>query len=161
MILRILLLISLSTIKAEAKGSFIHKSSIPWVADLTRIVNCVATNKDFINEVKNYPKFTHTGSTPEQVAISMALISGYSISTYKTKSPFSKVIATTYSGDRSTLYLNLRRNPRPMPDMVNTVFHEAMHLMGCGHGDNSPKGKEESVPYKVGSIASKYYGVCK
>jgi len=140
---------------------FTCKSSLPWLVDLTRIANCLANNQDFINEVKTYPKFTHTDKTSTDVANSLESMQGYVISTYKTKSPFSSVIATTYKNDKKTLYLNLRKNPRRLEDMVNTVLHESLHLAGYSHGDNSPKGKEESVNYKVGSLVEKYVGVCK
>lgn len=140
---------------------FACKSSLPWLIELTKVANCVANNQDFINEVKLYPKFTYTDKTSMDVANSIESMQGFMISTYKTKSPFSSVIATTYKNDNKTLYLNLRKNPRSLENMVNTVLHESLHLAGYSHGDNSPKGKEGSVNYKVGSLAEKYVGVCK
>lgn len=118
-------------------------------------------NPDFQIEVGSFPKYTHTASSPAEVMHAIRDLPSSRISTYRTRSPWSKVLATTYASDRSTLYLNLRKNPRPMPEMVNTVIHEGLHLAGFSHGDNSPAGKQDSVNYRVGAIAEKYVPECQ
>jgi hypothetical protein len=47
-----------------------------------------------------------------------------------------------------------------MQAMVNTALHECSHLAGYTHGDNSPVGKENSVPYWVGSKAEEVAVKC-
>jgi predicted Zn-dependent protease len=136
------------------------KSSLSWVADLTKVAACVLTNKDFIKEVSAIEKFDLSTATGKEVAAAYSKGGSYVISTYKTKSPWSKVIATTYKSDPTTLYLNLRLNPRRMEAMVNTIVHEVGHLKGFSHGDNSSVGKGKTVNYWVGDIAEKYVKLC-
>lgn len=141
-------------------ASFTAKSSLLWVSSLAEKANCTIKNKDFLKEVEGF-KFTHTIHAGAKVAKDIKALPSIKIATYKTKNPFSKAIATTYPSDKETVYLNLRANPRDMESMVNTVCHEATHILGYSHGDNSPKGKENSVPYKVGSLCQKYFKNCK
>jgi hypothetical protein len=144
---------------APEYAPFKSKSNLSWINELTSTVNCVVNNREFLNEVKSFNKYTHTTATPEQVYISLINLSNFNVSTYKARIG-SRVIATTYKSDKATLYLNLRKNPRELKYMVNTVIHEGLHLAGYSHGDNSPAGKDNSVNYKVGSIAEKYADKC-
>jgi prolyl-tRNA editing enzyme YbaK/EbsC (Cys-tRNA(Pro) deacylase) len=128
--------------------------------NLAMVSNCVIKNEEFLKEVESVKKFTHTTKTSREVADSLRSAKPVKLSTYKTKSPFSKVIATTYKSDRTHVYFNLRKNPRKMESLVNTSFHEALHLLGHSHGDNSPIGKSQSVPYLIGKIAETYAQGC-
>jgi hypothetical protein len=144
------------------KVVFTTNSSLPYMAEVARISNCIVNNEAFLKEVETFPKFTHTDKTPAQVAESLRNPKPVVLSTYRTKNPFSSAIATTFSGDPTTVYFNTRKNPRPMPEMVNTSCHEGLgHIQGFGHGDNYPSGKEDSQPYRVGSICEKYVSACE
>jgi hypothetical protein len=140
---------------------FGFKSSLPYIAEVAKVSNCIINNDDFVKEVEVYPKFTHTALAPAQVAERLKALAPVVVTTYQTKNPWSNVIATTYSSDRVNLYFNTRKNPRDMKHMVNTSFHEALHLNGFSHGDNSPVGKGESVNYRVGLMAEKYVKECQ
>lgn len=146
------------TLKKEV---FSVRSSLPYMAEVARISNCIINNHDFLKEVENYPKFTFTDKTPKQVVESLRNPRPVVLSTYRTKNPWSAAIATTFASDKETVYFNTRKNPRDMPSMVNTSLHEGLHLNGYGHGDNYPNGKEDSVNYRVGSIAEKYVTRCE
>lgn len=145
---------------AFTRKVFIAKSSLAWVIDLVDRANCIINNEEFIKEVEGFPGFTFTEATPGQVAASLRSMGPFTISTYKARIG-SKVIATTYSSDKTTLYLNLRKNPRDIASMGNTVLHEGLHLAGYSHGNNSSVGKQDSINYRVGSIAEKYITLCK
>ena len=135
------------------------KSKLTWPHEVARVANCVINTEAFIQEVAAFPKYTYTDKTPAQVAQALREVSPVVIRTYATKNPFSTVTATTYVSDPGTVYFNTRRNPRAMKPMVNTAIHEGLHPE-FGHGDNSPVGKEDSVNYRVGSIAEKYVEAC-
>lgn len=135
------------------------KSSLPWVFELASKTKCVLLNKDFQNEIKSIEKFDMSEASGAQVLEKM-LSTESNISTYTSKNPFSSAIATTYQND-NTLYLNTRKNPRPMPQMINTICHEHSHVAGFSHGDNNPKGKEKTVPYFIGDICEKYSTQCE
>jgi len=137
---------------------FSFKSSLPYIAEVARVSNCVINNEAFLKEVESFPKYTFTDLSPAQVGKILRNFKPVTISTYKYWS--SKVIATTYAKDRTTLYFNTKANPRKMPAMINTAFHEGLHLNGTSHGDNSSKGKEDSVNYRVGDISEKYVPGC-
>jgi hypothetical protein len=147
----------------------LHKgltTSKTWLGDVARVTECVVRNEQFLTEVGNFPKYTHTDKTPKQVeqALRAALVPGKEISvhltTYKTRWPWSKTIAYRNVGD-NTVYFNLWQNPREISEMLDTATHEWLHVVGFGHGNNSSRGKQDSVPYRVGSIAAKYIQHCK
>ncbi|MES2528723.1 MAG: hypothetical protein V4598_16685 [Bdellovibrionota bacterium] len=52
-----------------------------------------------------------------------------------------------------TAYFNEMKLERKTCSMINTLVHEYMHFAGYSHGDNSPEGKENSVPYYFGNRA--------
>lgn len=140
---------------------FTAKSSLSYVNDVAKVANCIQADKNFLKEVELYPKFTYTTKTPKEVAEEIRNMKPVKISTYRTKNPWSAAIATTYASDSETVYFNTRKNPRKLQYMVNTAFHEGLHLNNFSHGDNSPKGKEDSVNYRVGTISEKYVEKCK
>lgn len=137
------------------------KSSLGYIQKVALVANCVIQNEEFLKEVGAFKKFTFTDKTPLDVMNSLKGFSPVVISTYKTKNPFTKVIATTYASDKTTIYFNTRMNPRDMSSMINTAIHEGLHLSGYSHGDNSSIGKEDSVNYRVGTIAEKYTAKCE
>lgn len=146
----------------ETQIAFTSASNLDWVKELVKVANCVANNEAFIKEVALFPDYDYTDDKSEVVALAVKNIKA-NVTTYKTANPFSAAIATTYPTDTVNVYLNIRpkANPRPMPDMVNTLFHEGLHLSGYKHGDNYANGKENSVNYRVGTIAAKYSPACK
>lgn len=142
------------------KVVFTAKSTLPYMIDVARVANCVLSNPEFIKAVALYPKFTFTDKTPAQVAESLRDPKPVVLSTYRTKNPYSAAIATTFAGD-PVVYFNTRRNPRPTPEMLETAFHEGLgHIQGYGHGDNYPAGKEDSVPYALGTIGARFITGC-
>lgn len=50
-------------------------------------------------------------------------------------------------------YLNRDRLNRKDCSLINTLVHEYMHFVGYSHGDNTPEGKGESIPYFFGDRA--------
>jgi len=76
------------------------------------------------------------------------------IKAYRTFNPWSAAIAMTKKSEPGVIYINTRKIARrDEADYINTLVHEFMHIVGYSHGSNSPKGKEDSVPYRMGSIA--------
>lgn len=135
-------------------------SSIKLIQDSVRVANCVVRSEDFLQEISRFPKYDFTTLSPGAVADAYRSIKPIQVSSYQTRNPFSKVLATTYSTDRETLYINTRKFPRSLPSVVNTIIHEAGHLINFSHGNNSSVGKENSVNYRVGSIAETHTQKC-
>lgn len=144
----------------ENPASIFHTElKTQWVNDLVRTANCVINHAEFVSSLKAKVAFDYSDETGTNVYTRLEKAS-CGIRLYATKNPFSSAIATTYATDRKFFYLNTRKNPRPMPSMVNTAIHECTHLVGYTHGDNSPVGKENSVPYWAGDQAEKIAVKC-
>jgi hypothetical protein len=144
----------------EPRTIFTARSTLDYVHQAVKVANCVIVNEKFLSEIGKFAKYDYTTMKPAEVEARIRGVSPAAVSTYRTTNPFSRVIATTYSTDPTTIYLNTRNNPQAMPDMVNTIIHELTHLNNFGHGDNSPVGKDNSVPYRLGSMAEKYVSEC-
>lgn len=142
---------------ADAKVNI--QSSLPWVKNLGATAECVINNADFQKEVSAIEKFDYSDKNGKQVVTDLLTFKDITLSTYKTKNPFSKTIAYRPVG-KSEVYFNLRKNPRDYAEMVNTTIHEWLHVYGYGHGDNSSVGKQKSVNYQVGTISQKYVLNC-
>jgi hypothetical protein len=153
--------VSIPSTQPESKVRVVFHTEIKtqWVNDLVKYANCVINHSDFINEIESQKVFEYTEKTGYAV-IAALHERRCGLRLYATKNPFSSVIATTYANDREYLYFNTRKNPRDMKYMVNTAIHECSHLAGFSHGDNSPVGKENSVPYFIGKSSESVVEKC-
>lgn len=116
------------------------------------------------DDLLNADGFTHTNLTPEQVAnqfgswVTNAPNRSVKIKAWKPWNPWTAAIATTFKNKPNEIYINVRKiASRSLGDYINTAAHECAHLAGFGHGSNSPRGKMNSVPYKLGSMAQAWY----
>lgn len=141
---------------------FSTSSELPWLKQAVDVANCVFTKEAFFKEIESFPRFTHAnGLSPKEVAQEVRKSKSAKIEMITPKNPFTKMIATTFANDRETVYLNLRKHPRELRELVATLHHERLHLMGFSHDGNSSVGKSNSVNYMVGTIAEKFAEECK
>ena len=127
------------------------KNSPKWLRSACIHANQCVESENFQREILKVGKFDYSNDTGAQVLTNLLKKEKtVFVDTYKSKNPWSKAIAYT-SGQ--FVYLNARKNPRDIAEMVNTLLHERCHVVGYSHVNNSSAGKENSVPYKIGSIA--------
>lgn len=119
-------------------------------------------------------KFDFTTHTPEQVFNHIAsnvhafdqnqperiVTPRIIVAPWKPMNPWSRAIATTFKSEPGVIYMNARIvNSRTVNEIKNTLVHEFCHTpCGYGHGSNSPKGKQNSVPYWLGGKAGDFFG---
>lgn len=125
-----------------------------WMADLLKCSNKVINSSNFITDISSIDKFDFSEDPGSKVAEKL-LSKKYEIKIYKSANPFSKALAYT-NLNSNIINFNSRRNPRNLIYMINTALHEATHSVGYTHGDNYSVGKQDSIPYKIGSIAQKW-----
>lgn len=105
-------------------------------------------------------EFTHTEDSVMQVFNHLASNHKNRIiiaKLWKPRNPWTSAVATTFKNKPGEVYINVRKiNQRSIQDYVNTLVHESCHVLGYGHGSNSPKGKENSVPYWLGAQAEEW-----
>lgn len=74
---------------------------------------------------------------------------------------FSKAFAYTLTGVKGKLWINTSKLNRSIPSIVATIIHECCHLVdfeseyNMHHGDNDPRGKQNSFPYWTDDLAYK------
>lgn len=117
------------------------------------------------NLIKNHPKFDFTNQTSVSIAEivqSFWALNDFQVKTYRPWWRWSKAVAST-SGSREFSF-NVYKLSSYVPDLVATIVHESIHAANFhvnphmnpkmaifGHGDNSPVGKRNSVPYWIQS----------
>lgn len=90
---------------------------------------------------------------------------------YRSKWPWSKALATTYTGNYEWLGLNTRRLDRTIPSILGSIGHEWGHCFeyfvkknvnaqimfnhGTGRTGNNPEGKENTFQYWLGTEVKK------
>jgi len=67
----------------------------------------------------------------------------------------SSALAYTYL-NADYLYLNTAKFDRSTKSIGGSIAHEMMHCLGYGHGNNSRAGKQNSVPYWIGSAVRNF-----
>lgn len=149
-----------ATVNPDLPAPFHTEISYEWAHSVVKKANCVVTHQKFIDAVSSIDKFDYSDKNGKQVIADLQK-ARCGIRAYRTRNPWSKVLATTYSSDREFFYYNMRNNPRALKFMVNTAIHECTHLIGYGHGSNSSVGKGGSVPYGVGKIAEDTVQYCE
>jgi hypothetical protein len=73
---------------------------------------------------------------------------------YWSKNPWSAAIG--YSDGTNNIYVNMRKiEALTYLDYAGNLAHEWCHVIGYGHGNNSPSPeKDKSVPYAIGNLVS-------
>lgn len=79
---------------------------------------------------------------------------------YKPYWRWSKALGYFDPSKPSTIHLNAYKLKRSLASVVGTFYHEVAHMCdnadkyhSYGHGDNNPKGKQNTFPYAVGNMA--------
>lgn len=152
--------ISLEMVPGQSldSGDYSVKSKLPFIHDIAKIANCLLTKEAFFKEIESFPKYDYTTDSSILVAKALAFRTPVVVSTYCKK--FTKTLAYRNVGS-NVLYINTCKQWGISPDLLNTLWHERSHVVGYGHGDNSSKGKQKSVPYGTGNMAEKYFAECK
>jgi hypothetical protein len=108
--------------------------------------------------------YTFTVKSPEQVAMDIKnrhTAFEVRVVAWRPFNPWTSAIATTYTSDPTTIHINVRKIAgRDTSDYVATLVHEALHLMGYGHGDNRNQHREpklSSVPIAVAQMAKEWF----
>lgn len=134
------------------------------IANAPKIRSAVALAEHFfeteLHVILSQSKFTYTDKTPEQVFNHIASNHQDMTATIKSWKPFNRwtsAIATTFKNKPGEIYINMRKiGQRSVAEYVNTLVHETGHILGYSHGSNSPKGKENSLPYWLGQKAEEW-----
>lgn len=135
------------------KKIFTLKSSLKYLPEVIRISELVLSDEEFLKEVSLIKKFDGTTKSGLDVVVALKFGATATVTTYKTWSPWSKVIAKTVG---KTISFNTRNNPRDIAPMVNTLIHEYTHVLGFSHNGNSSVENQNSISYYIGDIAEKY-----
>lgn len=84
---------------------------------------------------------------------------------YKSPNPWSKAYGYYTKSRPFDVNINIRKMNRSTSSFVATLVHEMIHAIDgldmihdFGHGSNSSDSKDDTAPYWIGTLASKYYG---
>lgn len=145
----------------------LFEGSNPKVSECVDFVNEVFDMDEFWQEVLSVKQFDYTDLTTVEIINRIRNCdSVVRVKLYKPFYIFSKANAYVTSKYPNTLFLNKRKLWRNHSSIINTIFHECVHisdygdddrLITFGHGDNSSRGKENSAPYWIGDLAGKYF----
>ena len=141
-----------------AVGKFKNKTTLPWLNEVERVANCLKGNHGFYEEIESTTFLETNGKTSKEIAEDVKVMAP-GLNTYSKFSVY-KVLGTYSVKDNEVLY-RLQANPRAVPAMVNTAYHEGLHLKGYFHKGNFAKGDNlKTVPFKVGEIAERRAEEC-
>lgn len=113
--------------------------------------------------IKDKEQYTFTNLTPEGVfnlIASSHMNFQVQVVPWKPRWRFTSAIATTFTSIPNVVHINVYKvKSRSKEDYVATLCHEALHVMGFGHGSNSGQHKEpklSSVPIYVAKLAKEW-----
>lgn len=104
----------------------------------------------FKGDIVKRKHFDFTDDTSPQILKRLGENVSLEVGTFN---PSSKQMVTIAFHKGGKAYFNKHKLERETCSMINTLVHEYMHFVGYSHGDNSPVGKENSVPYYFGKRA--------
>lgn len=138
-----------------------------YVQKATTMANTILGNEEFYQKIRQQEKFDLSTAKPSIIAelikssglefkVELFYPSGWRAIKYR------NTFAYTDPNYPNTLFLNLKKLDREIEDIAATIIHECIHALDqeavdytFGHGNNSPKGKENTAPYWIGNLAYK------
>ena len=119
--------------------------------------------ESLVEAIKYRPKFDMSTIDNEDLANAIEKFfkeNTFRIVIYKPLWRWSRALGYYTHEKPLTIHLNKYRLNRTIASLVGTFYHELVHMVdyfdiydSYGHGDNSPKGKENTAPYAIGNIA--------
>ncbi len=105
-------------------------------------------------------KATHKPVSGSEVVDQLSRQINVTVQAWKPFNCFTRAYATTRPG--TVIYLNAYKLDREVTSLVGTLIHESVHIvddqpdeLSFGHGDNYSKGKENSAPNQLATIAER------
>lgn len=145
---------------------FVTDSSLEWMIGLAKAASCVVNLPEVKEDMAKIQDLDWTDDSGRQVAAKIATVQS-DMKTYTSNlvaygwrrfwPGFAPVTGYVNVGD-TTIWLNLRANPRPIEAMVASVCHEHGHVIGYGHGSNGAH--TTGVPNELAKICMKHIGRC-
>lgn len=131
------------------------------VREAAALTNQLLQDTAFFEGIRQHDGFDMSTASPIQIADLMQSSNAVvTVELYKSKNPFSKVLAYEDSRYPNMVFLNSRRLKRSVASICNTIVHECVHALDAaekglrfGHGDNYAHGKENTAPYWIGDLA--------
>ena len=130
------------------------------VTDAVTVANAILADPQFYDAILLHQSFTLTNATPAEVAeVLRNCDSALEVRLYKPANPFSRAYGKELPSFPDLVFLNTRKLNRSTPSIVGTIVHEAVHAADAvsdvdfSHGDNSPRGKQNTAPYWIGNLA--------
>lgn len=138
-------------------------SSASNVDAAVALANTIIRTPEFYDRIRVKPegfdrRWTSPAATPE--AIAQLLRESRVDVRVRLQKARRKVLGWTYLNQPEVVYLNSRRLDRTRTSIVATLIHEWVHCvdgiseLDFHHGDNSARGKENSAPYWIDTIAA-------
>lgn len=133
-----------------------------------------ANNKKLVNYVstaiRGVDKFDMCDALPVYLAPyfkSFLMTNDVEVEVYYPRWRFSKAYGYFSRSKPKTIHINgYKLKSMPLYRVVSLMCHEAGHMMdhfdaqySYGHGDNSPKGKENTFQYSLNRFVNAFYGV--
>lgn len=144
----------------------IYKGSNEKVIDCVEFINQLFEEDFFYDSISDIDHFTHTEYSKSEILEKIKNVNGITtVKLYKSLNPWTRSNAYVSPKHKNTLFLNTRKLWRDKGDIINTIMHECVHVIDFndnnkidfGHGDNYSRGKENSVPYRIGQLAKDLY----
>lgn len=142
-------------------GEFTTSSNLTWLQDVVRVANCVKRKEELYKEIEETEFTMNNGKTSKQIAQELRAGS-FALETFSKWTLWNSKQIATYDTAKNAVLFRIQKNPRSMEEMIETAFHEPMHLLKYYHNGNyNTAENRKTVPYKVGEIARKHIGECK
>jgi hypothetical protein len=144
--------------------NFVYDGNISLLRIASAKTEEIMNSEKFLSRLNSIPNFAmsyknkHLPVTGSDI-VQMLKVTHYAFRILTYKGWFwSRVNAYTTGNNPKDIYVNTRHLEREVSSICATIAHESVHLLDFaspwifGHSGNSPKGKQETAPWVVGTL---------